>query len=167
VDVLHTAGDQWVASTSIGSGASDDAITGTLGSTRLQNTTGALSKYIGAAYLSTLFDSWTTVNSNKNTAFSIIHSAIWKVVQNENVGSGTLQGWRDTLLSTHSSAVASFNAEGWYVLSPIAPADGQEFLIRTNVVPEPSTYLLLATGLLFLVAFGRKRFSVRGGGDLA
>lgn len=163
VDVLHTAGDQWVASTLIGPGATDSG----MGATRVGATTGAVDKYRAGAYLASLFDSYTAVSSNKSTAYSIIHSAIWKVVQGQNVGNSTLLAWRDNLLASSAAAMASYDAAGWYVLSPVSPYNGQEFLIRTNVVPEPSTYLLLATGLLFLVGFGRKRFVSRRGGDLA
>lgn len=168
VDVAHKAKSQLVNVTEIGSGATNAG----MGLTRLGS--GALAIYKAGAYLSSLFDegAWQTVNGHKNTAYSIIHSAIWNVVQGADVGNATLLGWRDALLlnPTHQAAMASFNADGWYVLTSTDPTDpysGQEFLIRTNVVPEPSTYVLLATGLLFLVAFGRTRFSVRGGGDLA
>lgn len=165
VDHLNTVSDQWVAATALGTGQID----GNLTATRLGATAGAVSKYTRAAYLASLFDSWsyyaTLYSTDKQTVWSAMHSAIWSIVSGTTVANPGFT-LRDTFMGMANTAYAGgYQADGWYVLSPISPDNGQEFLIRTNVVPEPSTYIMLATGLLFLVAFGRKRLGVRGGGS--
>ena len=75
---------------------------------------------------------------------------------------------REYFLGLAATEAAGFNTDGWYILSEndvdVALGDsnsGQEFLMRADVPatvnPEPSTYLLLGTGLFFLVTVGRKR----------
>ena len=53
---------------------------------------------------------------------------------------------REYFLGLAGTEAVHFNADGCY----------QEFLILTTA-PEPSTYVLLASGLLLLVGVGRKR----------
>ena len=61
------------------------------------------------------------------------------------------------------SVASDFSTDGWYVLTGLdkgtASYDGtgQEFLMRTTSVPEPSTYLLMATGLLCINVVRRNR----------
>jgi len=73
---------------------------------------------------------------------------------------------REYFLDLADTNAAAFNTDGWYILSEndvtLGHSDsGQEFLMRADVPatvnPEPSTYLLLGTGLFFLVTVGRKR----------
>jgi hypothetical protein len=40
----------------------------------------------------------------------------------------------------------------WYVISPTSQTPSQEFIMHTNVIPEPETIILLASGLLALGA---------------
>lgn len=55
-----------------------------------------------------------------------------------------------------------FSTAGWYVLSPGGSSRhhrGQEFLMRglpRTSVPEPSTFLLMATGLFLIIVVRRK-----------
>ena len=72
---------------------------------------------------------------------------------------------REYFLDLAATNAAAFDTDGWYILSEndVAlghPDSGQEFLMRAEVPatlsPEPSSYLLLATGLFFLMTVGRK-----------
>ena len=128
VDYRHHAIDQWVNVSALG---------GDLSQTRLNDYT----KYQKAAYLASLFDTYST------SQWGYIHAAIWYIT------SGV------TLVLFNNAG--SFNTDGWYLLSPAThngiTYDGQEFLMRTVSVPEPATFVLLATGLLLMAAFSRRR----------
>ncbi len=151
VDFVHTAGSQQVAVSGIGSDAGD-----ILPTTRL-NVTGI---YRSLAYYGSLFDSWDNLGygTDRRTVWTALHSAIWTVATGSDIG-GATYALRDRILADHSASAAAYSADGWYVLSGTNGYDRQEMLIRTpaSTVPEPSTYLLMATGLLFLAVFGRKR----------
>jgi hypothetical protein len=92
------------------------------------------------------------------SAWSAIHAAIWTIMSDGARSEAMIT--RVATTDPRSAAPnATVHADGWYVLSAADGYNGQEMLIRTpaSTVPEPSTYLLMATGLLFLVFFGRKR----------
>lgn len=158
VDIAGSATDAWVKSTSLAPPGGDAA----MATTKLGSAAGSFAKYTQAAYLSSLFSSWATVNPDKRTAWSGIHAAIWTIMSGSTVGDAGFT-LRDQLMAQAAGAYAAgWRGYHWYVLTPTDPVWGQEFLV---VTPEPSTYLLLATGLIFLVAFGRKRFANRNKGD--
>lgn len=158
VDINGAATDAWTVSTSLAPPGGDAA----MASTKLGSAAGSFAKYTKAAYLSSLFSSWATVNPSKQTAWSAIHAAIWSTMTGSTVGDAGFT-LRDQLMAQASAAYTNgWRGYHWYVLTPTDPKYGQEFLV---VTPEPSTYLLLATGLLFLVALGRKRLVVRKGDD--
>jgi hypothetical protein len=155
VDFENYAGDQQVNVTGLGSVGDDDG----LGATRLGTASGSLLKYRQAAYLGSLFDEdWGT---DRRSAWSAIHAAIWTIMTGDWVGGGELDyaGRNDFIAASELAVADGYSADGWYLLSAANGYNGQEMLIRTpaSTVPEPSTYLLMATGLLFLVFFGRKR----------
>lgn len=135
VDYDHFAKDQWVNVTSF---ASAD-----LSKTRL----GDAATYRRLAYLSSLFD------ATSQSEWGNIHRAIWNIASGESFSS---TGSYMTM-----AVPATFSTDGWYVLSPTSLTSttaGQEFLMRSSVsVPEPATLLLMATGLLLLAAFSRRR----------
>lgn len=154
VDIAGSATDAWVRSTSLAPPGGDAA----MASTKLGTSAGSFAKYTQAAYLSSLFSAWSTVDPDKKTAWSGIHAAIWTIMSGTTAGDAGFT-LRDQLMAQAAAAYGSgWRAYHWYVLTPTDPTWGQEFLV---VTPEPSTYLLLATGLLFLVAFGRKRLASR------
>jgi hypothetical protein len=152
------------------------ALGGDLSTTRLGGGLGSLTAYTEAAYLASLFESY----AGSTAAWSAIHAAVWTSIRNALPPGDPNSGvpvpdadydLRDTFLLQAQTAVAGgWTADGWYVLTPDAtpPAgftyrNGQEFLIRTNTtVPEPSTYILMASGLLLLVGFGRRRLKELG-----
>jgi hypothetical protein len=152
VDYNHYAKSQKVNVSALSSGP--------LSLTRLQD----YSKYQKAAYLASLFDPGTDVNSDGTpegtSSWGAIHAAIWYITSGVSVGNTTQ---RDYYLGLAAANAGSFSTAGWYVLSPenarggAFDGTGQEFLMRTVSVPEPASFLLLASGLLLLAAVSRKR----------
>ncbi|MGE0158098.1 MAG: PEP-CTERM sorting domain-containing protein [Gemmatimonadales bacterium] len=146
VDYTHYARDQWVNVTGLADGADLD-------NTRLKD----YADYQKAAYLASLFDEAPT------TAWGGIHAAIWSLTSGVAVGDPTQ---RDYYLGLAAANGSTFSTAGWYVLSPLDPnggahdATGQEFLMRSVSVPEPASFLLIASGLLFLAAMSRKRLGL-------
>jgi hypothetical protein len=145
VDYAHTAGSQWVQSTSLASSSVD------LSGTRL----GDYGAYQQAAYLSSLFDGYVG-DPTQRTIWSGLHAAIWSITTpgfGPTLNTATA-GWQSYFLGL---AVPTSFGSDWYVLSPDQGYNGQEFLVRTASVPEPGTLLLIGSGVLLLVGFNRRR----------
>ncbi|HUF76261.1 MAG TPA: PEP-CTERM sorting domain-containing protein [Longimicrobiales bacterium] len=140
VDYDHYAMDQEVDVTWLNGGS--------FGETRLGSHANPFEVYRRAAYLSSLFE--TTADSE----WGEIHAAIWSLTSD-------LQG-QDTGDYLTMSVPDHFSTADWYILSPLNASGpefdgtGQEFLMRVSV-PEPATFLLMASGLLLLAALSRKR----------
>ena len=133
VDYNHYAKSQLVNVTKL---ASAD-----LSKTRL----GDAATYRKVAYLSSLF------HERPTSEWGYIHRSIW------NLASGT--SFTSTGGYLTMAVPETFSTDGWYILSPTdlgASTGGQEFLMRV-AVPEPATFLLMASGLLLLAAFSRRR----------
>ncbi len=125
----------------------------------LGNAVASRLSYVKMAWLADRFASQPT------TAWAGIQGAIW------NVGTGTtplggttnpdVQFWLDQLSAADLSSV---NTSAWAVVTDesVTGAEGgaQEFLVRADVVPEPSTYALMLTGFAGLVLFSRRRRAV-------
>jgi hypothetical protein len=145
VDYTHYAKNQWVNVTALSPGS--------LSNTRLQD----YGDYQAAAYLASLFDTAPT------SAWGGIHAAIWSLTSGVSLGNAAQRKYYLDLATANAS---TFSTQGWYVLSPLTASGGaydgtgQEFLMRSVSVPEPATFLLLASGLLFLAAVSRKRLSL-------
>jgi|GEM_PF-1474438 len=136
-----------VALTSLGAGAD-------LSATKFGNLTGALSKYQQAAWLISHHSTATS------TEWKSIQVAIWKI-------------FSPTAYATNSGIEAAANSwlaqaqqnyvNGQYGNFVVLTGQGtagqyQEFIVvRPEVVPEPETYALLATGLLALFVAWRRR----------
>jgi len=151
VDYNHYAKDQWVNVSALTSGSG-------LLNTRLQD----YADYQKAAYLASLFD------TAPMTSWGSIHAAIWSITSGVSVGDPTQRAYYLGLAATNAG---TFSTAGWYVLSPFNAAGGafdgtgQEFLMRTVSVPEPASFILLASGLLLLAAVSRKRMVFSREGD--
>ncbi|MEX2472177.1 MAG: PEP-CTERM sorting domain-containing protein [Gemmatimonadota bacterium] len=149
IDFDAYAGDQNVIVTSLADAMSDSD----LGNTRLAGAAGSLTRYRQAAYYASLFDSWGALGTDQQDVWTDIHAMIWNGMSDTFSDSGTVQTAFDL------NAALDYSADGWYVLTGTGDDPGQEMLVRTRTatVPEPSTYLLMATGLFFLAVLGRKR----------
>ena len=156
VDYMHdiSVGDHWqVNATDLGATSPD------LSETLLG--TGSFAKYQQAAYLASLFDSWTSYGPTKIAVYSAIHAAIWSIM-----GASLNATAQAEAAPFESMAVPSdFSLAGWAVLTDVGSTDngktGQEYLIHTTVTPEPQTYILLLSGLIvvFGVRWWRRRES--------
>lgn len=111
--------------------------------------------YLKMAWLAQHFD------TQPSEQWGAIQGAIWHLSTGGWLPFDTnsdVQSWLTLAYNTDLSAV---DATGWAVVTDVNATgfhDGaQEFLVRTNVVPEPSTYLLMATGLLGVVLVARHR----------
>lgn len=169
VDYLHYAStSEGLVTTTDLTGAPDLAGT----NTRLQD----YSRYRTSAYLASLFDSWETHQATldadfagsftKSNVWGGLHAAIWNVATGpEDLGSGQAAVARGYFLGLATSNAGTFNTDGWYVVSDLDQAlsnqySGQEFLIRTIDVPEPTPLLLLLSGVFILFGANRRRFGV-------
>ena len=94
-----------------------------------------------------------------------IQGAIWHIATGWNpLGGATnpsVQSWLDLV---YAADLGTVNQNHWAVVTDVnvTGAEGgvQEFLVRANVVPEPSTYLLMATGLIAMAVVARRRRAV-------
>ncbi|MDA0328049.1 MAG: PEP-CTERM sorting domain-containing protein [Gemmatimonadetes bacterium] len=158
VDFLHSASNSngLVNVTSLG---------GNLANTRLQD----FSRYRKSAYLSSLFDSWqdhqvgSMAGFSKSQIWGGLHAAIWNIATGPlDLGSGDTATARDYFLGlANGTPGTTYDTTGWYILSEADvslsnSSSGQEFLMRVSV-PEPTTVLLMLTGLVMLVGVNRKR----------
>lgn len=147
------------------------SVGGDLSNTRLAD----FGRYQRSAYLASLFDSWEThgaalasstgMSFNRKHVWSGLHSLIWDVATGPadlGMGDARTAAARNYFLSLADANAGSFDTSGWYVLSEADVAlghasSGQEFLMRADV-PEPSTILLLLSGVALLAFASRKRW---------
>lgn len=169
VDYLHYADNSEGLVTLTSLGGSTD-LSGT--NTRLQD----YGRYQKSAYLASMFDSWedhrATLASNfggsytKAQVWGGLHAAIWNVATGPNtLGNGGTAVARNYFLALATQNGTSFDTSGWYVVTDAeqalgSSASGQEFLMQTVSVPEPSTFLLLMSGVFILGIASRRRLGL-------
>lgn len=147
---------------------------GDMANTRAGATSGSLLKYQKAAYLASMF----TSGPSTQTAWADLHWAIWTIMSPTAFapyGSSYVPGtnWVQALATygVNDSRFGGFDFTQWSVISDqrmgrsagIGVNGFQEQLVRNPVVtPEPETYVLLVSGLFFMVLVGRRRFKEMG-----
>lgn len=93
-----------------------------------------------------------------------IQGAIWQLESNWMAFGGSDASTTYWLGKLQAADLSSVNLNGWAVVTDARTRGSiggvQEFLVRTNVVPEPSTYALFATGLAGLALIARRRRTV-------
>lgn len=132
VDFLHriSKGQVWTAYYSV--------LSGSLAKTRGGD--GAYDLYLRSAWLISQY------GVSSPSEWKNIQATIWNLFAGSAPDPATSH-WRTQADQNYQSV----NANYWYVLTDVNaqdPRSAQEFM--TYVTPEPSTYLLLATGLAFL-----------------
>lgn len=112
-------------------------------------------KYLQMAWLSERFATEAT------TEWAGIQGAIWNLQSTGNPDAATnanVQFWLDQVMNADLNTV---DRNTWAVVTNVEVDGGyggsQEFLVRTNVVPEPSTYALMLTGIVGLMVIARRR----------
>lgn len=153
VDYQHTVsvGQQWNVTYS--------NVMGDLSNTRAGVTygeTAARTMYQQAAYLTTFY---ATANSSQTGA---INSAIWNIFyagapDKGGSGSSSSAYWLTQAANNYNTAGIDYST--YAVLTDVNFKKGgrQEFLTTVTATPEPSTYLMMATGLMGLAGFGYRR----------
>lgn len=110
--------------------------------------------YVKMAWLAGNFDTAPT------TQWQGIQGAIWSLMGGTPNASlnADVDYWMDLVMAADLSTV---DQNAWAVVtdaSVTGPNGGaQEFLVRANVVPEPSTYALMLTGIAGLALVARRR----------
>jgi hypothetical protein len=131
VDFLHgiSVGTVWTA----GMRSLSGDLTGTRGGN------GAYDTYLKAAWLASQYA------VTPPTQWKHIQATIWNLFA-ASAPDASSNYW----LNQANANYQSVDASAWTVVTDVTSPGVQEFLTQTYVTPEPSTYLLLATGLFFL-----------------
>lgn len=121
------------------------------------------------------------VTWTKRNVWSGIHAAMWSLtsppfptgapyVSNPTLADALAFAFRENAgyQATHGFAGTGISFAEWSILSPTtldSSRSAQEMLVRTSVVPEPQTWVMLGTGMLFLFGAARRR-RIREIGDV-
>ncbi|GLC25325.1 PEP-CTERM sorting domain-containing protein [Roseisolibacter agri] len=159
IDVLNdvSIGDSW---TGVLTSLADPAAT--LSTTRhaAASDPTAMTKYRTTAWLTTQF------GLHSSESWADIQHAIWNVWA---PGQYAANAWDAAGASAAASGFAGFDFSNYWVLTDVtgvgqALGGAQEFIVpgiggggTGSVVPEPSTYLLMATGMVALAGVARRR----------
>ncbi len=117
----------------------------------------ARTMYQQAAYLTTFYGSASTGET------AAINSAIWNIfytgAPDKVDGSGTSTSAYWLTQATSNYATSGLDYRTFAVITDVNFANGgaQELLTTVTATPEPSTYLMMASGLMGLAGFGYRR----------
>lgn len=110
----------------------------------------SVNTYMQAAWLALQF------RPDNTGEWGDIHQAIWNITGGSAFSTGATNAayWEGKAADNYASVIGS----EWRVLTPVGDVQSQEFLVRTDVVPEPGTWVMLLTGLVGVggVAFRRR-----------
>jgi len=119
----------------------------------------ALVQYQQSAYLASLF--FTNMGN-----WAGIQAAIWTIMTPGFAHSAYANDGTNWFTLAQSADLTSFNFNEWNVLTPYDDngiISRQEMLAQSPMhAPEPATYILLLSGMLFMVFFGRRRMKEMG-----
>ncbi|MBT8397189.1 MAG: hypothetical protein HKO65_03935 [Gemmatimonadetes bacterium] len=125
----------------------------------------ALANFQQAAYLASMFHQFTG-QPGQAAAWRAIHGAIWTLVSGVPATISTDPDVMTYLAMANAGYQSYGDYHDWRLLKTTAVngnefGTSQHFLVQT-VSPEPQTYVLLGSGLLFLVFVGRRRLKENG-----
>ncbi|MDZ7630706.1 MAG: PEP-CTERM sorting domain-containing protein [Gemmatimonadaceae bacterium] len=93
-----------------------------------------------------------------------IQGAIWNLESAGTPDAASNPGVQFWLNQLAAADLSTVELSKWAVVTDVTTRNGvggsQEFLVRANVVPEPSTYVLMLTGFAGLVLVSRRRRAV-------
>ena len=118
----------------------------------------SLDRYQKSAYLASLY--FANMGS-----WSPIQAAIWTIMTPSFLNPNAASDGTNTLLENAQAAdLTGFDFSTWNVLTPYKDGEitNKQEMVAQSVVPEPQTYLLLFSGLIFMVFFGRRRMKEMG-----
>jgi hypothetical protein len=143
--------------------------TGQIGMTRLGQAVApkALDRYKMAAWLASQYHGAGAAH------WSAIQTTIWTITALSPFSAGNPANWTgpdgtnwsDEVIAALNADFYGMNFDNWHVLTPVDDNGrlvAKQEMLAQSVVPEPQTYVLLASGLLFMVFFGRRRMKEQG-----
>lgn len=156
VDLYHSLrnGEAYFADiTLLTSSASDIASLTRQG--QLLGGTAGFSKYLQMAWLAEKFSTQST------SEWAGIQGAIWNLQSTGNPDAASNANVQFWLTQVMQADLSSVDRNSWAVVTNVEVNGGyggtQEFLVRTNVVPEPSSWVLMLTGFGAMLVIARRR----------
>lgn len=159
VDFDHYAQSTWTANATLTS-ASSTALTTYTRQGMLYGFDVGQRNYLAAAWLATQMMALPV--ADRATQWALYHGAIWHIMSgptldaadrfyNPFMAFGNQTGVTDLVAAALNNS-GNVNANDWVVVTPtdLTSSTGSQEFITRNVVPEPATIILLASGLLAL-----------------